>query len=78
MPTSESSTTLWIARSWGLLPYWSKTVKLNYDTINAQVDKLVTSSVWREPFRHRRCLVPADWFYESPVVDGEKGASGGL
>ena len=59
---------------WGLVPYWSKTVKLNYNTINAQADKLMISSVWREPFRRRRCLVPADWFYEWPVVDGEKQA----
>lgn len=59
---------------WGLVPYWSKTVKLRYSTINADADKLKTSSVWREPFRYRRCLVPADWFYEWPVVDGEKQA----
>jgi putative SOS response-associated peptidase YedK len=59
---------------WGLVPYWSKTVKLKYSTINADADKLSTSGVWREPFKHRRCLVPADWFYEWPVVDGEKQA----
>lgn len=59
---------------WGLVPYWSKTVKLKHSTINADADKLMISSVWREPFRRRRCLVPADWFYEWPVVDGEKQA----
>ena len=59
---------------WGLVPYWSKTIKLKYSTINADADKLTTSGVWREPFKHRRCLVPADWFYEWPVVDGEKQA----
>lgn len=59
---------------WGLVPYWSKTVKLKYSTINADADKLASSAVWREPFRRRRCLVPADWFYEWPVVDGEKQA----
>ncbi len=59
---------------WGLVPYWSKTVKLKYSTINADADNLTTSGVWREPFKHRRCLVPADWFYEWAVVDGEKQA----
>jgi putative SOS response-associated peptidase YedK len=59
---------------WGLVPYWSKTVKLSYTTFNADADKLTTSSVWREPFRHRRCLVPADWFYEWPIVNGQKQA----
>jgi putative SOS response-associated peptidase YedK len=63
-----------VLMKWGLVPYWSKTVKLKYSTINASADNLTTSSVWREPFLHRRCLVPADWFYEWPVVDGEKQA----
>ena len=30
---------------WGLVPYWSKTVKLQYSTINADADKLTTSGV---------------------------------
>lgn len=47
---------------WGLVPYWSKTVKLRYSTINADADKLTSSPVWREPFKRRRCLVPADWY----------------
>ncbi len=63
-----------VLMKWGLVPYWSKTIKLKCSTINATADKLATSSVWREPFQHRRCLVPADWFYEWPVVDGEKQA----
>jgi putative SOS response-associated peptidase YedK len=48
-----------VLMKWGLVPYWSKTVKLKYNTINADADKLTTSGVWRESFRHRRCLVPA-------------------
>ena len=63
-----------VLMKWGLVPYWSKTVKHKYSTINANADHLTSSGVWREPFRHRRCLVPADWFYEWPVVDGEKQA----
>lgn len=63
-----------VLMKWGLVPYWSKTLKLPYTTINANADKLTSSAVWREPFKHRRCLVPADWFYEWPVVDGEKQA----
>jgi len=63
-----------VIMKWGMVPYWSKTVKLKYSTINADADKLTTSSVWREPFKHRRCLVPADWFIEWPEVNGEKQA----
>ena len=47
---------------WGLGPYWSKTVKLIYSLTNANADNLTTSGVWRDPFRHRLCLVPAGWF----------------
>jgi putative SOS response-associated peptidase YedK len=60
---------------WGLVPYWSKAARLNYKTSNAVADNLTSSGLWREPFKHRRCLVPADWFYEWPVVDGEKQAA---
>jgi putative SOS response-associated peptidase YedK len=59
---------------WGLVPYWSKTPKIPYSTINADANKLTMSGVWREPFKHRRCLIPADWFYEWPVIDGQKQA----
>jgi putative SOS response-associated peptidase YedK len=59
---------------WGLVPYWSKTSTVPYKTFNAQATKLTTSGVWREPFKHRRCLVPANAFYEWPVIDGEKQA----
>jgi hypothetical protein len=38
---------------WGLVPYWSQTAQLKYSTINATADKLTTSGVWREPFKHR-------------------------
>ena len=49
---------------WGLVPYWSKTPKANFSSINARSDKLESSGAWREPWRHRRCLIPADVFYE--------------
>lgn len=42
--------------------------------IHADCDRLTTGAVWRKPFKRRRGLVPADWFYEWPVVDGEKQA----
>lgn len=49
---------------WGLVPYWSRTPKANFSSINARSDKLESSGAWREPWRHRRCLIPADVFYE--------------
>ena len=34
---------------WGLLPYWSKTAKAAFSSINARSDKLENSGAWREP-----------------------------
>ena len=49
---------------WGLVPYWSKVPKANFSSINARSDKLESSGAWREPWRHRRCLIPASFFFE--------------
>jgi putative SOS response-associated peptidase YedK len=49
---------------WGLVPYWSKTPKATFSSINARADNLETSGAWREPFKRRRCLIPAEFFYE--------------
>lgn len=48
---------------WGLVPFWSKDGKAGYSTINAKAETLLTSPLFREAFK-RRCLIPADWFYE--------------
>jgi putative SOS response-associated peptidase YedK len=49
---------------WGLIPYWSKDAKIGLSTINAKGETIATSAVFREAFRRRRCLIPADLFYE--------------
>ena len=55
---------------WGLVPFWSKDGKAGYSTINAKAETITTSPAYREAFRRRRCLVPANWFYEwqKPVI----------
>ena len=53
------------AMVWGLVPAWCDDPKqLGISTINASADTLLEKPIWREPFRRRRCLVPADGFYE--------------
>ena len=49
---------------WGLVPGWSKDGKAGYSTINARAETIATSPAFREAFKRRRCLVPANWFYE--------------
>ncbi len=58
---------------WGLVPYWSKTPKANFSSINARSDKLESSGAWREPWKHRRCLIPANFFFEwEPLTKEEE------
>ncbi len=50
---------------WGLLPHWVRDPKeFKASTINARADKVADSPSYREPFKRRRCLVPASGFYE--------------
>ncbi|MGA2992185.1 MAG: SOS response-associated peptidase [Candidatus Korobacteraceae bacterium] len=49
---------------WGLIPSWSKDSAIGYKTINARAETVATSPAFRGPFRSRRCLIPADGFYE--------------
>jgi putative SOS response-associated peptidase YedK len=54
---------------WGLVPFWSKDGKAAFSTINARAETIATSPVYREAWKRRRCLVPAEWFYEWHKVD---------
>ena len=49
---------------WGLIPYWSKTGPKGPPMINARDDKVETSKMFSGAFQRRRCLIPADGFYE--------------
>ena len=61
-----------VMAKWGLVPHWSKEPKTKYSTINARIETVAEKPVYRTPFKHRRCLIPADGFYEWKVVDGRK------
>ena len=50
---------------WGLVPSWSKSVgSVGAGYINARAETLATSSAFRNSFLRRRCVIPADGFYE--------------
>ena len=49
---------------WGLVPGWSKEARPKYSTINARVESVAEKPTYRAAFRHKRCLIPVDGFYE--------------
>ena len=49
---------------WGLLPWFAKDRKVAARAINARVESAATKPTFRESFARRRCLIPADGFYE--------------
>jgi len=57
---------------WGLIPSWAKDDKLASTLINARAETAATKPAFRSAMRHRRCLIPADGFYEWQVVPGSK------
>lgn len=49
---------------WGLIPFWAKDHRIGRRTINARAETVASKPSFRAAFRRRRCLVPADGFYE--------------
>lgn len=49
---------------WGLVPHWVKDLKAARQPINARGETVASTSMFRDAFARRRCLVPADAFYE--------------
>ena len=69
--TTETSREMVLAK-WGLIPNWSKESKSKYSTINARIESVAEKPTYRTPFKHRRCLLPTDGFYEWKVINGNK------
>lgn len=57
---------------WGLVPYWARDARVAFTTINAKAETVSTSPAFREPWKRRRCLVPAEWFYEWQKLGGKQ------
>jgi len=49
---------------WGLIPSWAKDSAIAYKLINARSETASEKPSFRSAFKHRRCLIPTDGFYE--------------
>lgn len=57
---------------WGLVPFWADDLKIGNRMINARSDTVAAKPAFRAAFKRRRCLVPADGFFEWKQQDGGK------
>lgn len=49
---------------WGLVPHWADSPKVAATMINARAETVAAKPAFRDSLRRRRCLIPADGFYE--------------
>jgi putative SOS response-associated peptidase YedK len=57
---------------WGLIPSWAKDAKIGSRMINARSETLTEKPSFRNAYKHRRCLILADGYYEWQEVPGQK------
>lgn len=57
---------------WGLIPAWVRDARIGPRLINARGETLADKPAFRTAYRHRRCLIPADAFYEWKPVAGRR------
>jgi putative SOS response-associated peptidase YedK len=59
---------------WGLVPSWAKDVKIGDRLINARAETVQTSNAYKRAFAKRRCIIPADGFYEWQKIENPANA----
>ncbi len=57
---------------WGLVPSWAKDIDIGVKMINARAETVDEKPAFRGAYRYRRCVIPADGFYEWRTEGGVK------
>ena len=70
-PLGETERELRLVR-WGLVPPWAKDTKGGARMINARAETVAVKPAFRSAFKRRRCIIPADGYYEWQTVDKAK------
>jgi putative SOS response-associated peptidase YedK len=63
---------VWSLARWGLVPWWAKDPSVGASMINARSETAATKPAFRDALKFRRCLIPADGFYEWKGLGKEK------
>jgi putative SOS response-associated peptidase YedK len=81
-PPAEEAGSADVARElrvvrWGLVPFWAKDPSIGSRLINARAETVASKPAFRRAFTRRRCLLPADGYYEWQRPDGSESDTPG-
>lgn len=81
-PPAEAAGSADVARElrvvrWGLVPFWAKDPSIGSRLINARAETVASKPAFRRAFTRRRCLLPADGYYEWQRPDGSESDTPG-
>ncbi|MCF7920211.1 MAG: SOS response-associated peptidase [Candidatus Cloacimonetes bacterium] len=57
---------------WGLIPFWAKDDKIGYKLFNARAETIEVKTSFKNSFKSKRCLIPANGFFEWRKPDKAK------
>lgn len=70
--TNDGTKNVITTYKWGLIPTWAKDGNIAFKTFNARAETVAEKPAFRKAIRVKRCLIPADSFYEWKKVGADK------